>query len=67
MAISREIAKGDRRSRRLHLEASGHTVLESTRPIVRDVQVKMMAGLSDREQTSFLKLLQKALDALPAS
>lgn len=62
--VRREIAKGDRRSRRLHLEAQGHKVLESARPVVHDVQTKMLAGLSCKEQAIFLQLLQKALDAV---
>lgn len=62
--VRREIAKGDRRSRRLHVEAQGTQVLHSVRPIVLEVQEKMMAGLSPAERTAFLELLQKALDAV---
>jgi MarR family transcriptional regulator, temperature-dependent positive regulator of motility len=62
--VRREIAKGDRRSRRLHLEPEGMRVLESARPVVRNVQSKMMIGLNEKEQATFLKLLQKALDAV---
>ncbi len=62
--VRREIAKGDRRSRRLHLEPQGAKILTSARPIVEDVQAKMMVGLDKREQSQFLKLLQKALDAV---
>lgn len=62
--VRREIAKGDRRSRRLHLETLGAKILETARPIVEHVQAKMMAGLDPKELAKFLKLLQKALDAV---
>ncbi len=59
--VRREIAKGDRRSRRLHLQPAGLKVLAMTTPIVRRVQSAMLAGLSDKDQASLLRLLRKAL------
>lgn len=62
--VRREIAKGDRRSRRLHLQTAGEAALAGATPVVRDIQIKMLAGLSSKEQGTLLRLLQKALDAV---
>lgn len=62
--VRREIAKGDRRSRRLHLQTAGELALAAAAPVVRDIQVKMLAGLSDTERVHLLQLLQKALGAV---
>lgn len=62
--VRREIAKGDRRSRRLYLEPTGVKILAKARPVVEEVQARMMTGLDQKEQTVFLNLLQKALDAV---
>lgn len=62
--VRREIAKGDRRSRRLHLEPAGEVVLDGVTPVVQHVQVAMLAGLSPKERETLLRLLAKALDAV---
>jgi MarR family transcriptional regulator, temperature-dependent positive regulator of motility len=62
--VRREIAKGDRRSRRLHLQPAGLKVLTQTTPIVHQVQVAMLAGLSAKENATLLRLLRKALDTV---
>ena len=62
--VRREIALGDRRSRRLHLQPAGVLALDAASPIVRAIQVKMLTGLSPGEQTTFLSLLNKAIDAV---
>jgi MarR family transcriptional regulator, temperature-dependent positive regulator of motility len=62
--VRREIAKGDRRSRRLHLEPAGKTVLAGVTPIVRRTQANMLKGLSETEGATLLRLLRKALDAV---
>ena len=59
--VRREIAKGDRRSRRLHLEPAGKMVLAGATPIVRQVQYSMLKGLSETEGAT---LLRKELDAV---
>lgn len=62
--VRREIAKGDRRSRRLHLEPAGRVVLEGVTPVVRRVQDLMLEGLNEMEKGAFLRLLSKALQAV---
>lgn len=62
--VRREIAKGDRRSRRLHLQAAGDAALDGARPVVRAIQTKMMSGLTGKEQAVLTRLLQKALNAV---
>ncbi len=60
--VRREIAKGDRRSRRLHLEPAGAAVLEGVSPIVLNVQDLILAGLSASERAALMRLLAKALE-----
>ena len=62
--VRREIAKGDRRSRRLHLQPAGRQVLEGATPVVERVQERMLAGLNAAEQATLLRLLSKALKAV---
>jgi len=62
--VRREIAKGDRRSRRLHLQSAGRQVLEGAMPVVERVQETMLGGLSAADQATFLRLLSKALKAV---
>lgn len=62
--VRREIAKGDRRSRRLHLQPAGRQVLEGATPVVEHVQESMLIGLSAAEQATLLRLLGKALKAV---
>jgi MarR family transcriptional regulator, temperature-dependent positive regulator of motility len=61
--VRREIAEGDRRSRRLHLQPQGRAALAIIRPHVAAVQQHILQGLSVREQATLLRLLHKALDA----
>lgn len=62
--VRREIAKGDRRSRRLYIEASGKAILDGITPVVRAAQDDILKGLSDRESATLKRLLRKALDAV---
>ena len=62
--VRREIAKGDRRSRRLHLEPAGVVALEGVTPVVQSIQVAMLAGLGEKDRSTLLRLLAKALDAV---
>ena len=59
--VRREIAAGDRRSRRLYLESDGHAVLKGITPVVRRAQALMLSSLADTERVTFLRLLSKAL------
>ena len=62
--VRREIAKGDRRSRRLHLQPAGTVALQEAEPIVREIQSKLLAGLSVKERSTLLHLLTKALETV---
>lgn len=62
--VRREIAKGDRRSRRLHLQPAGDVALAEAKPIVREIQEKMLAGLAAKEQVMLVRLLKKALETV---
>ena len=62
--VRRVIAKGDRRSRRLHLEPAGEAVLVGVEPSVRLTQRRMLDGLSDKDRAVFMRLLRKALGAV---
>lgn len=62
--VRREIAKGDRRSRRLHLEPAGKQVLDGVVPHVRRVQELLLKGLSAKEQEILLRLMRKTLNAV---
>ena len=62
--VRREIAKGDRRSRRLYLERNGEVVLAGVTPVVRRVQEAMLSGLSAKDRSMLLRLLAKALDSV---
>jgi DNA-binding MarR family transcriptional regulator len=62
--VRREIAGGDRRARRLHLLPAGTALLKRVTPIVRRAQTKMLAGLSEKEGATLLRLLRKTLDAV---
>jgi len=61
--VRREIVKGDRRSRHLHLEPAGKALLKGVTPVVHRSQQLMLDGLNDKERTTFLTLLWKALQA----
>ncbi len=62
--VRREIAKGDRRSRRLHMQPAGKVALGAVTPHVRRAQDRMLKGLSQGESATLLRLLRKALDAV---
>ena len=59
--VRREIAKGDRRSRRLHAQPAGKAMLQAVTPIVFRVQELMLEGLNVSEKATFMRLLGKAL------
>lgn len=62
--VRREIAKGDRRSRRLYLEPAGEGVIAGVTPIVRRIQGQILQGLDRDEQAQLVALLRKALGAV---
>ena len=62
--VRREIDATDRRARRLYAEPSGIALLERVDPIVAQVQLEMLRGLSLDEQAHLMQLLDKALAAV---
>ncbi len=60
--VRREIDRRDRRARRLYLEKKGEAVLAHVRPVVREAQDKILAGLDGAERDMLTALLRKALD-----
>ena len=62
--VRREIAKCDRRSRRLYLEPQGTVVLARVTPVVKRAQALMLQGLDSQERVMLLQLLSKALAAV---
>ena len=62
--VRREIAKGDRRSRRLHLQPEGEVVLKGATPVVRHIQAAMLEGLSEKDRSMLLRLHAKALETV---
>lgn len=61
--IERRVSDRDRRARILHLSAAGTAQLEELRPIVRDLQSDILAGLDERERDQFMQLARKAARA----
>ena len=59
--VRREIADGDRRSRRLFIETAGTRALAKVTPAVRRAQCLMLRGLSEAEARTLMRLLTKAL------
>ena len=62
--VRREVDRADRRARRLYIEKAGEEVFRTVTPFVRDVQDRMLQGLSAAERKSLLGLLEKALEAV---
>ncbi|GEO86052.1 MULTISPECIES: MarR family winged helix-turn-helix transcriptional regulator [Alphaproteobacteria] len=62
--VQRETNPNDRRARNLHVTEKGTQVLADIRPVVEDVQSILLEGLSRDERQQFVKLLQKACEAV---
>ena len=61
--VRREIAN-DRRARSLFILPAGKAQLDGITPVVREVQIPMLNGLSKQDGTQLLRLLRKALGAV---
>ncbi len=57
--VRRELSPSDRRVRQLVLEAAGERLIGHLQTYVQDVQVALLAPLSEDERQSFMRLLQK--------
>lgn len=60
----RETNPSDRRARNLFVTDKGVQALIEIRPIVKDVQSILLEGLDDAERQEFVRLLQKACEAV---
>lgn len=61
--VARTVSKQDRRARELELTPQGRKILALVAPVVRDVQNRILAGLSAEERSTFVALLRKATEA----
>lgn len=61
--VARTVSRQDRRARELDLTPEGRRVLTLGAPVVRAVQDRILAGLSDDERPTFVALLRKATEA----
>ncbi|MBT3143699.1 MarR family transcriptional regulator [Phaeobacter gallaeciensis] len=57
--VERSVSPKDRRSKCLSLSPLGQQILAQAQPLVESAQPKMMAGLTEGEQTQLLALLDK--------
>ena len=58
--VRRTVSDTDRRARVLQLTKPGEDVLEKLRPVVADLQNRILTGLDDQERKHLVELLQKA-------
>lgn len=61
--VRREFSPVDRRVRQLALEPAGEALIERLRPFIQEVQVALLAPLTDAERETFMRLLQKLTKA----
>jgi MarR family transcriptional regulator, lower aerobic nicotinate degradation pathway regulator len=57
--LERQADPQDRRVRQLVLTEAGHTALEEVRPAMERAQEQMLAPLTERQRTEFMRLLQQ--------
>ena len=62
--VRRETNPSDRRARNLFVTEKGRQALVEIRPIVNDVQTILLEGLDADERKEFVRLLQKACEAV---
>ena len=61
--IRREVSARDKRAREVYLLEAGREAVKKARPLVLEIQETILAGLTEAERRTFLKLLIKATDA----
>ena len=61
--ILRQTSQTDRRARTLALTSEGEALLDRVRPVVRDLQDSILAGLNAREKAQLMTLLAKTTAA----
>lgn len=57
--VRRDRSSTDRRAKTLHLSADGEKLCEAALPHVETAQPEILTGLSKKEQTEFMRLLEK--------
>lgn len=62
--VRRETNPSDRRARNLFVTDKGVQALVDIRPIVKEAQTILLEGLDDAERREFVRLLQKACEAV---
>ena len=62
--VRRETNPSDRRARNLFVTDKGVQALVDIRPIVKEAQTILLEGLDDAERREFIRLLQKACEAV---
>lgn len=60
--VLRTVSDRDRRAKELSLSKSGEETLAALKPIVRDMQQRILTGLNEDERAEFLRLAKKAAD-----
>ena len=64
--VTRAVSSTDRRARQLTLTDEGERTLRKIAPAIEQAQKAILQGLTQREQTEFLRLLKKATHAVNA-
>lgn len=62
--LSREVSPRDRRAKVLHITRTGEEALKVLTPAVERAQKVMLRGLDDAETEEFMRLLNKAMEAV---
>ena len=60
--VARTASDSDRRVKRLHLTADGKKLLAAVIPAMLRAQQRILAPLSERDSTSFMRMLKKLVD-----
>ncbi|MWD26859.1 MarR family transcriptional regulator [Aquicoccus sp. SCR17] len=61
--VARRVSRTDRRARELRATEAGLDLLARIKPVVRDLQPRILGGLDEEERQLFLKLARKAAAA----
>lgn len=61
--VNRTVSRQDRRARVLRLTEAGEAVLARVRPLVRQLQDEVLAGLDEGERAQFMTLIRKTTKA----
>jgi DNA-binding MarR family transcriptional regulator len=62
--IERTVSQRDRRARDVRLSREGRSVFDRSLPVVAALQSEILGGLDPKERQDFLRLAEKAINAL---